>query len=256
MTSPAAGLAQRMGALDAAAVPYVHATVVRAQPPTSTWPGARPSSWGTGPWRASSAASVRRAPYGPMALEVLDTGEPVLLRILPEGDEVFPEAPGARTVVNPCLSGGAIELFLAPHLPPRRLVVVGHTPIADALADLAETLGFRAVRSDEAARPRSGRRPSWCRATGHGEGEAIRAALDAGVGFIGLVASTRRGAAVLDELDLDDDERARVHTPVGLDIGARTPEEIALSIMAEVVRAIRVDGLVAATGRRPRPGRR
>ena len=83
---------------------------------------------------------------------------------------------------------------------------------------------------------------------GHGEGEAIRAALDAGVGFIGLVASTRRGAAVLDELDLDDDERARVHTPVGLDIGARTPEEIALSIMAEVVRAIRVEGLVAPPG--------
>jgi xanthine dehydrogenase accessory factor len=83
---------------------------------------------------------------------------------------------------------------------------------------------------------------------GHGETEAIRAALDAGVGFIGLVASTRRGTAVLDELGLDDDERARVHTPVGLDIGARTPEEIALSIVAEVVQAVRVDGLVAAPG--------
>jgi xanthine dehydrogenase accessory factor len=183
-----------------------------------------------------------------MALDVLETGEAVLLRILPEGDEDFPEAPGARTVVNPCLSGGAIELFLAPHLPASRLVVVGHTPIADALAGLAETLGFRAVRSDEAAAAPIGATAVVVSSHGSGEVEAIRAALDAGVGFIGLVASRRRGAAVLEELDLDDDERARIHTPVGLDIGARTPEEIALSIAAEVVKAIRVDGLDAAPG--------
>jgi xanthine dehydrogenase accessory factor len=78
---------------------------------------------------------------------------------------------------------------------------------------------------------------------GSGEPEAIRAALDAGVPFIGLVASRVRGAAVLDEMGLTDTERARVRTPVGLDIGARTAEEIALSIMAEVVRAVRVDGV-------------
>jgi xanthine dehydrogenase accessory factor len=248
VTSLAAGLVQRMGALDAAAVPYVHATVVRAQPPTSTWPGAAAIVLGDGTMEGFVGGQCAESSVRAVALEALDTGEPVLLRILPEDDEEFPEAPGARTVVNPCLSGGAIELFLAPHLPPRRLVVVGHTPIADALAPLAETLGFRTVRSDEAATSPLGATAMVVSSHGHGEGEAIRAALDAGVGFIGLVASTRRGAAVLDELDLDDDERARVHTPVGVDIGARTPEEIALSIMAEVVRAIRVEGLVAPPG--------
>jgi xanthine dehydrogenase accessory factor len=71
----------------------------------------------------------------------------------------------------------------------------------------------------------------------------IRAALDAGVGYVGLVASTVRGASVLAGLGLTDAERARVHTPVGLPIGAKTPAEIAVSILAEVIAAIRVDGL-------------
>jgi xanthine dehydrogenase accessory factor len=68
------------------------------------------------------------------------------------------------------------------------------------------------------------------------------------VGFIALVASRKRGAAVLAGMGLTDEERARIHTPAGVDIGARTPQEIALSIMSEVVRAIRVDGLAPAAG--------
>ena len=73
----------------------------------------------------------------------------------------------------------------------------------------------------------------------------IRAALDAGVGFVGLVASPKRGREVLASIELTDAERARVRTPVGLDIGARTPEEIALSILAELVQAVRREGLRA-----------
>ena len=80
---------------------------------------------------------------------------------------------------------------------------------------------------------------------GSDEPESIRAALDADVRFIGLVASRRRGEAVLDAMDLTKQERDRVHTPVGLDIGARTAAEVALSIMAGVVRAMRTEGLVA-----------
>jgi xanthine dehydrogenase accessory factor len=80
---------------------------------------------------------------------------------------------------------------------------------------------------------------------GRDEAEFIRSALDAGVNFVGLVASRTRGTAVVESLDLDEEERQVVRSPVGLDIGARTAEEIALSILAEVVRAVRVDGLLA-----------
>ena len=63
------------------------------------------------------------------------------------------------------------------------------------------------------------------------------------VGFIGLVASSTRGEAVLCELDLSKEDQAAIRTPVGLDIGARTAEEIALSVLAELVRSVRIDGL-------------
>ncbi|MGW9169700.1 XdhC family protein, partial [Agromyces sp. NPDC055657] len=72
------------------------------------------------------------------------------------------------------------------------------------------------------------------------------AAVDAGVGYIGLVASRVRGASILDGLGLTEAERARVHTPVGLAIGAKTPAEIAVSIVAEVIEGIRVGGLRGA----------
>ena len=82
----------------------------------------------------------------------------------------------------------------------------------------------------------------------------MRAALDAGVGFVGVVCSHTRGAALLAELALPEAEAARVHLHVGLDIGARTPPELALSILAAVVRAIRVDGLASSgASAAPRP---
>lgn len=77
------------------------------------------------------------------------------------------------------------------------------------------------------------------------EAEMIRAALDAGVGYVGLVASKVRGRAVLEQAELTAEERACVHTPVGLPIGAKTPAEIAVSILAEVIRDIRLAGLVS-----------
>ncbi len=74
---------------------------------------------------------------------------------------------------------------------------------------------------------------------GRDEEPALLAALEAGVGYVGLVASRKRGAAVLAGLETSSEDRARVHTPAGLDIGARTPPEIALSILAEVVESRR-----------------
>jgi len=145
-------------------------------------------------------------------------------------------------LVNPCLSGGALEIFLEPLLPAPLLVAIGNTPITNALLAMAGPLGF----VGEQASPGQGVGGATAvivASHGTGEPESIRSSLDAGVPFIGLVASGVRGGAVLDEMNLTDEERARVRTPVGLDIGARTAEEIALSIMAEVVRAVRVDGV-------------
>jgi xanthine dehydrogenase accessory factor len=183
--------------------------------------------------------SVRTA-----ALAALRDGEPVLLRVLPDDSTVFPEAPGARLTVNPCLSGGALEIFLEPHLPATVVAIVGDTPVAEATATIAEAVGFAVDRSMPGPPPDDAA-AVIVSTHGHDEEECIRAALDAGVGFIGLVASRARGQSVLDAMDLTPAERIRVHTPVGVEIGAKTAAEIGLSIVAGIVWAVRVEGVSA-----------
>jgi xanthine dehydrogenase accessory factor len=80
---------------------------------------------------------------------------------------------------------------------------------------------------------------------GRDEERAVRAALDARVRLIALVASHTRSAILLDAMDLAADERARIRPHAGIDIGARTPKEIALSVLAEIVREMRTAGLSA-----------
>ena len=229
-------------------VPFVHATVVRAQSPTSARAGDDAIILSDGTIEGFVGGHCAEESVRVAALDALGRGESLLLRVLPDGVEGFPELPGAKVVVNPCLSGGALEVFLEPMVPPPVLYIVGETPISDAVAAQAESLGFAfaAVRSLEGKQP-EGAVAVIVASHGSEEPESIRAALDADVRFIGLVASRRRGEAVLDAMDLTKEERDRVHTPVGLDIGARTAAEVALSIMASVVRAMRIEGLTAPT---------
>ncbi len=221
---------------------FVQATVVRAQCPTSARPGDAAIILPDGTIEGFVGGQCAEESVRATALDVLGEGGSTLLRILPDGVDSFPEAPGSVTVVNPCLSGGAIEVFLEAKLPAARLLVVGSTPISDALVQLGAPLGFAMDAGVDGAAV-AGATAVLVASHGRNEEDTIRAALDAGVGFIGLVASEKRGAAVIESLGLNEDERAVVHSPVGVDIGARTAEEIALSILADVVRAVRVDGL-------------
>ncbi len=236
-------IASRAAELIAQRRRFVQATVVRAQCPTSARPGDAAIVLADGTIEGFVGGQCAEESVRVTALDVLEHGGSTLLRILPDGSESFPDAPGAVTTVNPCLSGGAIEVFLEAKLPAARVVVVGATPIADALVQLGGPLGFAMDAAVDGAGV-AGATAVLIASHGRQEEPTIRAALDAEVGFIGLVASTTRGAAVIESLDLNDDERKVVHSPVGLDIGARTAEEIALSILADVVRAVRVDGLV------------
>jgi xanthine dehydrogenase accessory factor len=238
-------MAARVAELTSARVPFVHATVVRAQQPTSAHAGDDAVILGDGTIEGFVGGHCAQGSVRVAALEALQDGGAVLLRVLPSDDQPFPESPSARVVVNPCLSGGALEIFLEPLLPAPLVVVVGDTPLTRSLLAMAGPLGF-VGREGAAGEPPTGATAVVVASHGSGEHEALRAALDAGVPFIGLVASTVRGAAVLDELGLTAQERARVRTPVGLDIGARTAEEIAVSILAALVRAVRVEGLQPA----------
>ena len=231
--------------------PFVAATVVRAQSPTSVRAGDSAIVRPDGAIEGFVGGTCAEASVRLYSLRAMASGEPVLLRILPAAAEGQPEADeGSVTVKNPCLSGGALEVFLEPHLPPPTMRVVGSAPIAIALADLSGRVGY-AVESGEAdlARPAPDDAAVVVASHGHDEERVLTEALQAGVPYVALVASEVRGRAVRESLDLSEEERARLHTPAGLEIGAETPEEIALAILAEIV-ALRPEG---QAGRVPRP---
>jgi xanthine dehydrogenase accessory factor len=226
-------LARRVAALEEKRVAFVLATVVRAGRPASVRAGATALVLGDGAIEGFVGGHCAEPSVRLHALRVLETGEPLVLRIVPDEDGREPEE-GAVTVENPCLSGGALEIFLEPRLPAPRVSVVGDTPIAHALSAVGERLGYEIggeQHDDDLA--------LVVASHGRDEEESLERALRAGVPYVGLVASRRRGAAVLDELRareaLTEEDVARVRTPAGIDIGAHTAEEIALSILAEVV---------------------
>ncbi len=234
-----AAILERARELSSKRVPFVQATVVRAQVPASARAGDEAIVLLDGSIEGFVGGQCAENSVRTAALGALADGRTLLLRVLPEGEAEFPETPGAQVVVNPCLSGGALEIFLQPVLPPPLIEVVGRTPVADAVIAQSRLLGYATAQVDEGS-PSPGASAVIVASHGRGEHEAIRAALDAGVGQIALVASGRRGRAVLDELGLDDEERGRVKTPAGLWIGARTAPEVALSILAEVISNLRL----------------
>jgi xanthine dehydrogenase accessory factor len=236
-------ISERAAQLVAARTPFVHATVVRAQQPTSAYPGDEAILLADGTIEGFVGGQCAQNSVRKAAMGVLLAGESVLLRVLPDGDVHFPEAPGACVVVNPCLSGGSLEIFLTPQLPPPLIRIYGATPIADALIGLCGVLGYDAHRDAAGDTELTDTTAVVIASHGGPEAEIIRTALDNGVGYIGLVASKVRGASILSELELSEAERARVHTPVGLAIGAKTPAEIAVSIAAELIAALRAGGL-------------
>jgi xanthine dehydrogenase accessory factor len=226
-------LARRADELAAAREPFVTALVVRAQKPSSVAAGDSALVLADGTIEGFVGGACAETSVRLHALRVLETGEPLVLRIVPDEVGREPEE-GAVTVENPCLSGGALEIFLEPRLPAPRVGVVGDTPIAQALVALGERLGYEVAvtqADDDVA--------LVVASHGRDEEDSLERALQAGVPYVGLVASRRRGAAVLDELrargTLSEEDVARVRTPAGLDIGAQTAEEIALSILAEIV---------------------
>lgn len=215
MTAPRDVLIEA-GRLSAERRPYAFATVVRVERPTSAREGnhalIKPDGDVVG-WigGACSGPTVVRE-----ALHALADGRPRLVAI--EGS---------------CASEGLVEVFIEPQLPEPLLAIVGESPAGRTLADLATRIGWRVVRHVDSAAD-----AVVVASMGTDDESALKAALATPAGYVGLVASQRRGASTLAALraeGIDDETLARIRCPAGLDLGPSTQEEIAVAILAELV---------------------
>jgi len=258
-------LFERIARLGRQGQSFAVATVVDRRAPVSAHLGDRAIIFADGRMEGFVGGACAREIVRMQALDVLASGKGRLVSIRPDagGAESGPD----RVVVPmTCASEGAVDVYIEPFVRARLLVVVGATPIAGALARVARSLDYRVVRVVD-ARERADIEPDavafgFAVATldeldglleqpgaehddravvvasqGHYDEEALAAALKSSISYVGLVASRARGAtvkALLEEQGVPGVTTLR--NPAGLDLGARTAPEVALSILAEIVQ--------------------
>jgi len=246
-------VAERERELAAQQQAFVRATVVRTERPTSARAGDTAIVDALGGITGFVGGTCVEAFVREHGLEALERGEPLLLQVRP-GEPRQERLEGAVEVHNPCLSGGSVDVFLEPVVPAPLVVVVGEQPVAQALERLGRALGYRMeLVLEEGWEP--GPDVAAVVVAGHGKGEepALEKALRAGVPYVGLVASERRGRAVVASLEVEEALRARVRTPAGLRLGGDRPEEIALGVLAELVQVRAMGGGVFVAEAGPEP---
>lgn len=234
--------------LNAARTPYAIATVIRTVGATAAKPGARALILADGTisegWIGGGCVrgAVARA-----AQSAIAEGAPRLISIQPDEDLTAQgltpgeQHEGRDIARNGCPSKGAMEIFVEPVLPRPELVILGASPVALALATLAQPFGFDITAPDtlpdSCPLPAANHARMVVIATqGAGDLDALRAALASDADYIGFVASRRKFATLAARLEATPEALARVHAPAGLAIHAVTPEEIALSILAQIVQ--------------------
>jgi xanthine dehydrogenase accessory factor len=247
---------------------FVVATVVSRRAPVSSHLGDRALIHNDGRMEGFVGGSCSREIVRKQSLEVLRLGKPRLVLIRPDATlETLQHAADAESIVVPmtCASEGAVDVYLEPHTPAKALLVVGFTPVAQAVAKLGTLLEYdvtRVVTREEMRNLETeGHRlialpdleshlenlPVEVRSNmaavvasqGHYDEPTLEPLLKNGVGFVGLLASRKRAVTVRELLELqgvDASLTAKIRNPIGLDLGAKTPAEVAVSILAEIIQ--------------------
>ena len=244
---------------------FALATVVRREPPSSARVGDAAIVTPDGEFHGWLGGSCTRPTVIREALATLADDAPRLIGIVRDPESISHTRPGLTVFPMACHSGGSVEIYIEPMLPARRLLVFGVSPTAQALARLAAVLDYRVEAVDpeasetlfpDASRlvtsdasiepPGSEQDAARCFAVvatlGQRDEEAAWAASQLQPAYVGVVASRKRFGQLRETLTArgaTPAELDRITNPAGLDIGAETPEEIALSILAEITRRAR-----------------
>ncbi|AEJ40383.1 protein of unknown function DUF182 [Sulfobacillus acidophilus TPY] len=250
---------QEAARLDLAQEPYVMVTVVRTVPPTSATVGARALVSVDRKITGYVGGECTRRILLEVVEEALADGRPRILLLTPDSEGSVRDA-GQGILVKPmtCHSGGTVELFVEPRLADPVLLVVGDSPVAQSLAELAAQLPFTVRRASmsEADDWESLKNQIEQHAVagsyvvvatmGQYDDWAIDVLRDVPIQYLGVVASPRRGELLRQRFEQGQrqDEACVVSVPAGLDLGSRHPGEIAVSILAEIIQIRRQHGAV------------
>lgn len=219
---------------------FALATVVWRQAPSSGHQGARAIITAAGDihgWIGGACAEPVVIREGQ---RVISEGEPQLL-LLGEPEEFGHIPEGMVSVPMACQSEGALQIYIEPVLSTPRMLVVGRSPMATTLVELATVLGWRAELVDSAGFTADQIDPNSIviiATQGHDDEDPLETAVGADPTFIGLVASEKRGESVLGYLadrGVPKDKLDQVRVPVGLDLGHTSHTEIAVAVLAELV---------------------
>ncbi len=239
--------------------PFAFATIVRTAGATAAKPGAKALLGADGTilhgWLGGGCTrgAVKKA-----ALEAFASGQPQLVSVAPEellaekGVSAGEEVEGTRFARNGCPSKGSVDIFIEPCLPMPQLVVLGGSPVAQSLAALAPQFHWAVLRDlpDGEASPPHQQRVIIIATQGQGDIDALTASLHLSAQHVAFVGSKRKFATLAAKLIDNGVDADRVHSvkaPAGLDLGAVTPEEIALSILADLVQVRRAQiGIIHA----------
>src|SRR5260370_22780864 len=224
--------------------PFVLATVVWCERPTSAKPGAQAIIQADGTMTGWIGGSCAQPVVLREALRVLREGDgPYLLRLgAPEMGIVRNDV---RVFPMSCTSGGILDIYMEPHLPQPQLVLIGDSPVIAALGRLAGVLDYTVTQLNSAdlSKVHMNER-TYVLVASHGQydEEALEQALRSPACYVGMVGSHKRAEACRNYLrssGLTEQQIERLKAPAGLDVGAVTPPEIAASILAELVQVRR-----------------
>lgn len=237
-------------------------SVIRREAPSSARLGDTALITDRGEFHGWLGGSCTRPTAVREALAAIRDGTPRVIALSP--DPARESRADVRPIVMACHSGGSVDLYIEPVLPVPCLVVFGGSPVAQAAVRIAAVLGYSTVLVDDGAgAPGVGdvdRSRLFALVVTHGERDedALREALALGPAYVGLVASRTRAAKIREVLltgGVAREQLDRVRSPAGIDIGAAAPEEIALSVIAEIVQTQHA-GAEAASPASPAPKQR
>jgi len=253
------GVLEQIGELARSGQTFALATVVWRQGPSSSKQGSRAIITADGEVRGWIGGACAEPVVIREAKQVMANGNARLL-LLGTPDQFGAAIPEGMTVVPiSCQSEGALEVYIEPVFPVPRLVIVGSSPMAHTLAQLGLALDWSVdlVNGPDFTAGHASERSMVVVATqGHDDEDVMERAISARPAYLGLVASRRRGEAVLGYLadrGVPPDQLAKVHAPAGLDLGETSHEEIAVAILAELVQ-LRASGALADAPAAPPAG--